>query len=102
MLISRNWLKKYVKLADTATAEEIASKLTLSTVEVEGYKNTAEHFDEIVVGKILAIEKHPQADKLQVCLVDVGTEKLSIVCGGSNLVKNMLVAVAKVGAFGTG
>jgi phenylalanyl-tRNA synthetase beta chain len=99
MLISRNWLKKYVKLADTATAEEIASKLTLSTVEVEGYKNTAEHFDEIVVGKILAIEKHPQADKLQVCLVDVGTEKLSIVCGGSNLVKNMLVAVAKVGAF---
>jgi phenylalanyl-tRNA synthetase beta chain len=99
MLISRNWLKKYVKLADTASANDIASKLTESTVEVEGYEDKGKSLENVVVGKVVQVEKHPQADKLVVCNVDIGSERVVIVCGGSNVVKGMLVAVAKVGAL---
>jgi phenylalanyl-tRNA synthetase beta chain len=98
MLISFKWLKKFVKLADSTTPEEVAQKLTLSTVEVEGIIKQGEHLDNVVVGKILKVEKHPQADKLNLCTVDVGNEQLLIVCGGSNVVEGMLVAVAKVGS----
>jgi phenylalanyl-tRNA synthetase beta chain len=98
MLISFNWLKKFVKLADSTTPEEVAQKLTMSTVEVEGIIKQGEHLENVVVGKILKVEKHPQADKLNLCTVDLGSEQLTIVCGGSNVAEGMLVAVAKVGA----
>ena len=98
MLVSFNWLKQYVKLTDAVTPEEVASKLTMSTVEVEGVKHLASTLDGIVVGKILSIEKHPDADKLKVCKVSIGSENLSVVCGGSNLAENMFVAMGKIGA----
>ncbi len=98
MLISFNWLKKYVNLPDSVSASEVAEKLKLTTVEVESVQSLGAHLDNIVVGKIVEVEKHPNADKLRLCQVDVGQEKLSIVCGGSNLVVGQLVVVAKVGA----
>lgn len=98
MLLSLNWLKKYVNLASSVTPEEIGAKLNASTVEVEKIKKIGESLDNIVVGKILKISLHPNADKLKLCLVDIGGEKTQIVCGGSNVEENMLVAVAKVGA----
>lgn len=98
MLISFNWLKKYIKLADSTTPEEVAQKLMMSTVEVEGIVKQGEHLNNIVVGKILKVEKHPEADKLNLCTVDLGNEKLVLVCGGSNVADGLLVAVAKVGA----
>lgn len=98
MLISFNWLKQYVKLPDSVAPEEVAEKLKLSTVEVEKIDRPGGGLAGIVVGKVLAADKHPNADKLKVCTVDVGEEKLSIVCGGSNVVAGMLVAVAKIGA----
>src|SRR3989344_3653261 len=98
MLVSFNWLKQYVKLTDAVTPEEVASKLTMSTVEVEGVKHPASTLDGIVVGKILSVDKHPDADKLKVCKVSIGSETLSVVCGGSNLAENMFVAMGKIGA----
>ncbi len=98
MLISFNWLKKYVSLPDSITAAEVAEKLKLTTVEVESVRPLGAHLANIVVGKILTVDKHPNADKLRVTTVDVGTERLSIVCGGSNLSVGQFVAVAKVGA----
>jgi phenylalanyl-tRNA synthetase beta chain len=98
MLISFNWLKKYIKLADSTTPEEVAQKLMMSTVEVEGIVKQGEHLNNIVVGRILKVEKHPEADKLNLCTVDLGNEKLVLVCGGSNVAEGLLVAVAKVGA----
>ena len=98
MLISFNWLKKFVKLADSVTPEEVAQKLTMSTVEVEGIIKQGADLENVVVGKIIKVEKHPQADKLNLCTVDFGSEQLTIVCGGSNVAEGMLVAVAKVGA----
>ena len=98
MLISYNWLKKYITLPDSITPEQVAEKLKLSTVEVENIIRQGDGLYNIVVGKVLKADKHPNADKLKLCLVDVGKESLQIVCGGSNVVDGMLVAVAKVGA----
>ncbi len=98
MLISYNWLKKYVNLPDSVSAEEVAARLKASTVEVEGIEVQGKNLENIVVGKILSEEKHPNADKLRLCKVDVGNEQLQIVCGGSNVKSGMLVVLAKVGA----
>lgn len=98
MLISYNWLKKHVNLPSSATPEDIAQRLTLSTVEVEGFKKLDAELADIVVGRITTVEKHPNADRLKICTVDSGNEKLPIVCGGSNVQPDMLVAVAKIGA----
>ena len=98
MLVSFNWLKQYVKLTDAVTPKEVGDKLTMSTVEVEGVESLANDLEGIVVGKIVAVEKHPDADKLKVCQVGVGNETLSVVCGGSNLEEKMLVALGKIGA----
>jgi len=98
MLISYSWLKQYIDLPDSVTADEVARALTMSTVEVEGVHHKGKHLENIVVGKVLSAEKHPNADKLKICKVDVGNEQLQIVCGGSNVREGMLVAVAKLGA----
>lgn len=98
MKISYNWLKQYINLPDSVSPLEVAEKLKLATVEVEGVVNLGEHLENVVVGKVVSADKHPQADKLKLCSVDVGNEKIQIVCGGSNVREGMLVALAKVGA----
>ncbi len=97
MLISYNWLKKYVSLS-AVEAKEVAEKLKASTVEVESLQDQGELLQNIVIGKVVSAEKHSNADKLKLCKVDIGSEELQIVCGGSNVREGMLVAVAKVGA----
>ena len=98
MLLSFNWLKKYVNLPDSISPEEVAEKLKMATVEVEKVENLGKNLENVVVGKVLSCEKHPNADKLKVCNVDIGNEQLQVVCGGSNVAEGMLVALAKVGA----
>ncbi len=98
MLISYKWLKQYVDLPDSLSPEELGNALTLSTVEVEGIHHQAKAFDGIVVGVVKKVKKHENADTLKVCEVDVGTEILQIVCGGSNVREGMKVILAKVGA----
>lgn len=75
MLVSFNWLKNYVNLPDSVAPEEVALKLTMSTVEVDGLKKTGEFLDGVVVGEILEIKKHPDADKLSIAKVDIGEGK---------------------------
>ncbi|MCX6779373.1 MAG: phenylalanine--tRNA ligase subunit beta [Candidatus Magasanikbacteria bacterium] len=98
MFVSLNWLKNYVTLPTGTTPQEVALKLTMSTVEVDGVEEQGKNLEGIVVGKILEVAGHPNADKLKVCQVDLGDKKVQIVCGGSNVQKNMLVAVAQIGA----
>ena len=99
MKVSLNWVKKYVDLPKDITTKQMANDLTLRTVEVEGYENTEDKFHDIIVGKILEINEHPNADKLRVCKVDIGeSEPKQIVCGGSNLYPNEMVVVCKPGA----
>jgi len=98
MFLSLNWLKDLVEIPRSITPDELARALTRHTVEVENVVVQAKQYDKIVVGKILEIKKHPQADKLSLVKVDVGFEKLEIVCGATNIKTGQLVPVALVGA----
>ncbi len=99
MKVSLNLIKKYIDLPKELTPEQIARDLTIKTVEVEAVENVAEKFENIVVGKILELNAHPNADKLRVCKVDIGeANTVQIVCGGSNLYEGEYVVVSKPGA----
>ena len=99
MKVSLNWVKKYIDIPAELTNSQIAYDLTMRTVEVEDVVDTAEKFHDIVVGKITAVNAHPNADKLRICMVDIGeSEDVQIVCGGSNLYEGEKVVVSKPGA----
>lgn len=86
-----SWIKAYVPDLDV-TAQEFVDAMTLSGSHVEGYEQKDKNLDKIVVGKILTMEKHPDADKLVVCQVDVGqAEPLQIVTGAKNVKVNDLI-----------
>ena len=100
MKLSLNWIKDYVDLPSDMDLSRLAYDLTMSTVEVEGAESLAEKFDKIIVGKIIEVAPHPNADKLRVCRVDIGGGEIKdIVCGGSNLAPGMKVVVACPGAM---
>ncbi len=100
MKLSLNWIKDYVKIPDNMDLSEFAYQLTMSTVEVEGAHDIKKAFDHIIVGEILTVNPHPNADKLRVCSVNTGDEAPhDIVCGGSNLEPGMKVVVAAPGAW---
>ena len=100
MKVSLNWIKDFVALPEDMELSRLAYDLTMSTVEVEGAENLAESFDKIIVGEILEVNPHPNADMLRVCKVDIGDgEPKDIVCGGSNLEAGMKVVVACPGAM---
>jgi phenylalanyl-tRNA synthetase beta chain len=80
------------------SAEKAADLLTMHSFELEGMEKAGEKFENVVVGKILQIEKHPNADKLQLTKVDTGEEKLKIVCGAKNISVGDKVPVALIGA----
>jgi len=95
MKLPIRWLKEYV---DTKLpADKIADKLTMVGLEVEEVIG-GQGFTKVVVGHVLSVEKHPNADKLNVTSVDIGDEKLQIVCGATNLRVGQNVPVALVGA----
>lgn len=94
--VSYNWLREYV---DTKLSpEEFARRLSLSGPSVERVSRLAESFERIVVGRVEEIKKHPNADKLRLARVNLGSLSKELVCGGSNLKEGMLVAVATPGA----
>ncbi len=98
MKISLNCLKEFVNLSNI-NPEDIKDKLTAHVVEVEQIIKQADQFENIVVAKIIEIKKHPQADRLQIALVDDGEENLRpIVCGAPNITVGQLVPLAKIGA----
>lgn len=100
MKISLNWIRKYIDLPENITDEDIMKDLTLRTVEVESIEKTRDKFENIVVGKILEVKNHPNADTLKICMVDLGLDEAKqIVCGGSNLEVNEYVVISKPGSY---
>ncbi|WP_309119223.1 phenylalanine--tRNA ligase subunit beta [Paenibacillus sp.] len=98
MYVSYKWLEQYVDL-NGVSAKELAEKLTRGGVEVDGVETRNLGVVKVVVGHVVAKEKHPDADKLNVCKVDVGQEEhLQIVCGAPNVAAGQKVPVALVGA----
>ncbi|MBI5728543.1 MAG: phenylalanine--tRNA ligase subunit beta [Candidatus Magasanikbacteria bacterium] len=97
MRISWQWLQEFI-VEPLPSAEEVAVALKQKTVEVEGVERSGVHLSHIVIGLVRRQDKHPQADRLAVCAVDIGGEEVSIVCGGTNVREGLKVAVAKIGA----
>ncbi|MEK7655273.1 MAG: phenylalanine--tRNA ligase subunit beta [Patescibacteria group bacterium] len=96
-LVSYNWLSEYVDLKKV-TPEEFAKRVSLSGPAVEKIIPQGKDLAHVVVGHILEINPHPNADKLRLVVADIGKKKVTIVCGGSNIKKGQWVAVALVGA----
>ena len=97
MKISLNWLSEYISISKSP--EEISELLTMAGLEVSSLKK-GNVFEGVVVGEVKECVKHPNADKLTLCKVDIGTEEeLSIVCGASNVKAGLKVLVATVGTI---
>lgn len=96
MLIPINWLKKYLHISKDP--KELADALTLSGSNVESLRYWDGNADHIVLGKIVDLLEHPNADKLVICHVDVGDQKVKIVTGAPNVYKGAMVAAALPGA----
>jgi len=96
MKISYNWLKEYTPI--NVSPEEAAETLTATGLEVEGMERQAEKFGNIVIGKVLACEKHPDADKLSVCTVSDGDREYPVICGAPNVAEGQIVFFARPGA----
>src|SRR3989338_7089378 len=98
MQLSLNWLKDFVEIPSGVSPEELGKRLTMHTVEVEKVERQADKYKSVVVGRILEVKPHPNADRLRLALVDVGKEKLAIVCGAPNIRPGQLAPVALAGA----
>ncbi|MCX8065366.1 MAG: phenylalanine--tRNA ligase subunit beta [Candidatus Hydrogenedentes bacterium] len=97
MKISYNWLKEYCDIP--VSPKELAEKLTMLGLEIESIHEPGKNIDNVVVGKILEINPHPQADKLVVCKTDIGKgEPLQIICGAKNMKVGDKVPTALDGA----
>ncbi len=102
MKFTLNWLKDH--LETTASLREIADKLTAIGLEVEGVQDRAKIYEDFKIAYVEKAEKHPDADRLRVCIVDTGKEKLQVVCGAPNARAGMKGVFAPAGSFipGTG
>ena len=98
MKVTLNWLKQYVDF--NWSPEELTERLTMLGLEVEGVQKIAAEFDGIVVAQVITRDKHPNADKLSVCQVDLGPAGgvKTIVCGAQNYKVGDRVPVALAGA----
>lgn len=96
MKISINWIKDYVDLSGIEP-EELVKRFNLSTAEIEDVEYKGKDIQNVVFGKVLSVENHPQSDHLHILKVDVGDEQLQIVCGAPNVYEGMVTAVCKVG-----
>lgn len=92
MNTSLKWIKDLVP-GLTCTPQEYMDAMTLSGSKVEGYENLSEDLEKIVIGQVTEIEKHPDADKLVICQVNLGTESVQIVTGAPNVFKSCKVPV---------
>jgi len=95
MNVPEHWLRSFCN--PSLKTEKLAHLLTMSGLEVEACTPAAPTFTGVVVGEILAVERHPNADKLTVCTVNAGREKLQVVCGAPNARRGLKAPLALVG-----
>jgi phenylalanyl-tRNA synthetase beta chain len=95
MKVSLNWLKEYVAIE--SAEKDLANALTMAGLEVEAITDRFSSLSPIKVGRITAVTPHPKADRLSICLVDIGDNHLTIVCGAPNAASGRIVPVALPG-----
>ncbi len=96
MKFSEIWLREWVN--PEITTKELVAQLTMAGLEVDAVEPAANKFTGVVVGEVISVEKHPDADKLNVCQVSNGNETLQVVCGAPNVASGQKVPFALVGA----
>ncbi len=96
MKVTLNWLREFVDIS--LPPEEVANRLTMAGTEAKGVQVIGGKWDNIVVGQIKAVNPHPNADRLRLPTVDIGSEQPTVVCGAPNLNIGDKVAFARVGA----
>jgi phenylalanyl-tRNA synthetase beta chain len=96
MKISYKWLKDYIDI--NLSIEDLAQKITDSGIEVEDIFQRIDQFNNIVLGKVEAVEKHPDADKLSVCKVTDGSQHYQVICGAANVSAGQRIPFAKIGS----
>jgi phenylalanyl-tRNA synthetase beta chain len=95
MKVSLSWLKDYIPIK--TDAEDLAAALTMAGLEVEAASDRYGYLDTVVVGRIVEVKPHPNADKLKLCSVDTGGQTIPVVCGAPNTKKDMLAPCALPG-----
>ncbi len=96
MKFSEQWLRSWVN--PEISTQEMCDQLTMAGLEVDSVEPAAADFSGVVVGRVESMEKHPDADKLNVCQVTDGNETLQIVCGAANVRPGLVIPLAKLGA----
>jgi phenylalanyl-tRNA synthetase beta chain len=97
MKVPLNWLKDYVDI--TLPLAELAERLTMAGFEVGELQTIGSNWESIVIGQITAVNPHPNADRLRLATVDLGTEQETVVCGAPNLNTGDKIAFARIGAW---
>lgn len=96
MKFSENWLREWTNPA--ISTETLLDQLTMAGLEVKAIEAAGQRLDKVVIGEILSIEQHPDADKLRVCQVNNSNQTVAVVCGAKNARQGLKVAFAPVGA----
>jgi phenylalanyl-tRNA synthetase beta chain len=96
MNVPESWLRSFCDPA--VSGRELSDKLTMAGLEVEAYEPYGPQLSGVVVGEVVSVERHPGADKLTICTVDNGTERVRVVCGAPNVRAGMKAPLARIGA----
>jgi len=96
MKVSLKWLKDYTDIK--LTPEQLAERLTMAGLEVKGIQTMGGTWDNVVIGEVVALNCHPNADRLKLATVDLGTEQVTTVCGAPNIGLGQKVTFARIGA----
>lgn len=99
MKISLNWIKEYLPDLEITSFEEFSQKMVSRGIDIESVEFTGDKYKNIVIGEVLEKIKHPNADKLSVCKVEIGGDVKQIVCGAPNVEAGQKVCVALIGAL---
>jgi phenylalanyl-tRNA synthetase beta chain len=96
MKVSLKWLRDYIDIK--LAPEELAERLTMPGLEVKGVQTIGGTWDNVVIGEVIAVNPHPNADRLKLATVDLGTGQLTVVCGAPNIGLGQRVPFANIGA----
>lgn len=96
MIVTQNWLKEFIPC--DFSSEQLAHRLTMVGLEVEGLEEIGAGLDSVIVAELLSVERHPDAERLTVCQVNNGSETFQVVCGATNHRQGDLIALATVGS----
>ena len=96
MELSEKWLHEWINPG--VDSDELSSQLTMAGLEVDSVRQASPELDNVVVAEVVACEKHPNADKLNLCQVNDGTETYQVICGAPNVRQGLKVVFARIGA----